>query len=229
MKKLTVLMSLVGVLGINAIAGEGISMAPDIPFITRPDSAAVYAQTGHLTAWLNDIPRDALAFYSDSYVSFELVTSESKLPRNWSADTLEFGMYSISTDTREVSETFTVTDSSGTSGSFSEMVSGGSSDSKYGDVVGFTLSNGNKEVTNVKGMGNAVAASAHTKDGDLYIGFYVTSFLGIPTGEITYRVSISGSAPGGGPANGQPLPGVLVTMALGAGVFGIRRKRLSRS
>ncbi len=162
-----------------------------------------------------------LRLYTDSYVSFQ---REEELGRDfgsWTADSITFGYYTM--NSWGAPETMIAWPGGSESGSFGELAAG--------SFLGFTISNGETTIYSgfhtpgIQGDNYGYATDAYVRDGMLYIGFLVNGYSGSTPEAIYYSVNLGvPSTP-----NGQPLPGVLASLALAGGIFAIRRKRLLRN
>ncbi len=180
-------------------------------------SAMVYAGITDQTGVAADAfsARNGVSFYTDSYVSFEFQGSGPESTRNlreW--QTFAFSMYTLDA-AGKILQTFTA--DSMHAGTFAQLMRSGV------DKVGFAVSNGSETIHSTPVSSDRIYVTTEIADDILYIGFFVKGFGGKPMAQadLIYAISIEGAAP---PA-GQPLPGVLASILIGAGVFRLRRRR----
>ncbi len=166
--------------------------------------------------------QNSVVFYTDSYVSYEYMgvgenNNGKRDLSTWGDITLS--MYTLDAE-NNILETFSVESAMG-SGTFSQMMQAGV------DKVGFSISNGETTIYSTPGTNGSTTGtnvSTAMADGVLYIGFFVEGYTQNynDRADAIYAISVSSQAPGG--PNGQPLPGVLASALIGAGVLGLRRR-----
>lgn len=180
---------------------------------------------GEVTAVVGGFGGDlanSLTFYADAYVTFSFVSEKSNIA-GWNSDAMTFTMYGINQDLQGSNSTWLDAGNQSTNGSitFNQLM-------KYGESVGFAISDGNKIIYSTPGVNasdpnSKVAFHLDPDTGVLYVGFFVNGYSqnSIDKADVVYAISVDSS----GPANGQPLPGVLATALIGAGVLVRRRRR----
>ncbi len=182
------------------------------------------ADRGEVTAVVGGFGGDlanSLTFYADAYVTFSFVSEQSNIA-NWNSDNMTFTMYGINQELQGSNSTWLDAREQSTNGviTFNQLM-------RYRESVGFAISDGTKTIYSTPGVNNSDPQSKvafHLEGDTLYIGFYVNGYSqnSIDKADVVYAITVNSS----GPAAGQPLPGVLASVLIGAGVL-IRRRRRS--
>ncbi len=207
MKKMITLFSAIAM---GATLYAGITDKP-----TEINYDAYADRAGHVNGIQNSV-----VFYQDSYVvyKYEGVGENNNGLRDLTSwGDITFSMYTID-DNKNIIDTFSIA-SAMEQGTFAQLMQAGV------DKVGFSISNGSKTIYSTPGINgnNGTRLATYMDEGWLYMGFFVDGYTqnAVDKADVIYAVTVVH----GGGANGQPLPGVLASMLIGAGVLRLRRRK----